>query len=251
MPLTVKLETRGLKRAEAGLRKLAREQEEIAVAAVNEAAFVAQKRLIAEAAQVFQGPRKFFTKSSWIVLKARPGGGKRRAALIVPRKTPGAKPQRRHGIFETQIEGGVRGIKSFEAALANAGRGLPQGRRFHILVPTKELRLDASGNIPRRRLDELIAGAKDGSVWIGALGSNRNGPVGVWEQTRPDGKGRPQLRLLLRAIPLRSVRYRPRFRLGPALQEAKATFTTASRRRTEEAARAAFSGGATSSGPRQ
>lgn len=249
MPLTVKLETRGLKRAAAGLRKLAGEQEKIAVAAVNEAAFVARKRLIAEAALVFEAPRPFVTKSSWIVLKARPGGGKRSAALVVPRNTPGAKPQRRHGIFETQIEGGIRGIKPFEAALANAGRGLPRGS---ILVPTRELRLDASGNIPRRRLAALIAGARDGSVWIGPLGRNRNGPVGVWERKRRGGRGRPQLRLLLRAIPLRSVRYRPRFRLGPALDEARTTFTSSARRRTEEAARAAFSGGgATSSGPRQ
>lgn len=222
MPLSVKLLTTGLtfKAAQKGYQQLQKAQGRIMVRAVNTAAFAARKGLIEEAGRVFRGPTAFIARSSWIVLKAREaGGGKKSRALIVPKQQKGDKnPNRRRDIFETQTEGGSRGIKPFEAKLANSGRGLPRGS---ILVPTSALKLNKNGNIPRAKLRSLIDGVANGSVLIGQLGDRS--PHGVWQVARRGKRIRPVLLLIAK----RSNRYRRRFKLESGIEAARKAFPKA------------------------
>ena len=231
--MTFGLKVLGLKAAQAGFRRLQQGQERAAIGAANSAAFAARTGLIAEAARAFQAPTPYIAKG-WAILKARNlSSQKNSRALVVPRDTPGANRKRRHQIFRDQIEGTAgRGLKSFEVLLANQGRQLPSG---YVLVPTRALRLDRRGNVPRARLRKLIDGARDGSVWIGRLGNK--GPLGVWEIVRRGGRGRPRPRLLMLAR--QRARYRPRFRLEAGLRAARIEYPRAVERlQQKEIARA-------------
>lgn len=219
MAVSVRLLTTGigLKAAQKGYQRIQKTRERIMVKAVNTAAFTARKALIAEAGRAFRAPTAFIARSSWIVLKAREAGtGKKSRALIVPKQQKGDKdPERRRKIFETQTEGGDRGVKAFEAKLANLGQGLPMGS---ILVPTKALKLNRNGNVPRARLNAIIKGVDDGSILIGQLGDKS--PYGVWQVARRGKRTRPVLLMIAK----RNARYRRQFKLEAGITEARKIF---------------------------
>ena len=235
MPISLKLITTGIgfKVAQEGYQRLQKAQGRITVRAVNAAAFAARKALIAEAGQVFRGPTAFIARSSWIVLKAREvNTGKRSRALIVPKQQKGDKnPNRRRGIFETQTEGGGRPPKPFEAKLAALGQGLPNGS---ILVPTKAIKLNAKGNVPRARINAIIRGVADGSVLVGQLGSRS--PYGVWQVAKRGKRIRPILLLAAK----RRASYSRRYRLESGITAARVAFPKALQEEQRKAVKAAL-----------
>jgi hypothetical protein len=85
--------------------------------------------------------------------------------------------------LRSEIEGGNRGLKGFEQLLAKRGGG-----RAAALVPAKNLRLDAYGNVPRSVVNAVIAqaGKKNGTdpkgIFVVPVGAKSHLPPGVYQR---------------------------------------------------------------------
>jgi len=114
---------------------------------------------------IFSNPTAW-TKNAFFFLPAK----KNNPRTIIKRKdrpsgtSSNTVPSRQH-YLEIQQQGGGRSPKAFEGAIRNRGKG---ASKFRYATPTKDTRLNASGNMTRNNINKILAGVtqKGGKFFI-------------------------------------------------------------------------------------
>lgn len=132
------IELSGLERALARTRNLPKQVRFAASRALNDAAFAARDKVVAEMAARFDRPKPWTLKSIWVGKKARPDSLE---AWIYPRDL-GGKSIDPTDVLRASVFGGKRKFKRFERAFQRVGI-LPQG---FIMQPAPWLRESAVGD---------------------------------------------------------------------------------------------------------
>ena len=156
---------------------------------------------------IFSNPTTW-TKNAFFFIPAK----KNNPRTIIKRKdkstgtSSNTVPSKQH-YLEVQQQGGGRSPKAFEGAIRNRGKG---ASKFRYATPTKDTRLNASGNLTRNNINKILAGVtqKGGKFFIPKSDHPLalRGGDGVFERM---AKNKVKKRLhLTNSIPS----YRPKFR---------------------------------------
>lgn len=156
--------------------------------------------LPAEMSRVFDRPTPYAMNSLFVV----PATAQTLSARVMVKNTAGRGivPEK---FLQPEVEGGGRNEKGFEKALRYAGI-LKSGERA---LPSRELALDAYGNVPGPRLrsilNQLKTGGQKASVFAGAVGRKKT--RGIWIR-KGTGKNRTITPLMI--FTTTAPRYRAR-----------------------------------------
>jgi hypothetical protein len=162
--------------------------------ALNRVAQFSRETLRNTMARVFDRPKPFTLNSLFV----KPST-KTNLVAIVGHKSGSPVNQ----YLRSEIEGGLRAPKKLESILSRGQR--------EYLVPGKDTRLDAYGNIPRAIMNRIIQAQRAGSkadaqgVFIVPPGSKSGLTPGIYE--RKGGSGKGSLKLLM--VFVSKAQYRP------------------------------------------